>query len=687
MEQKRKKARYADDGIVFNAKKRVQELSSSIHDLIKKYPEAKYIFDLEELPSKIETAVEMYKEDVDAVGRRRLNEVNTPIYTLPNELLRKCISYVGEGNYGIVSLVSTKFHEAHRTEYGYVETYTSYEVATSSVEIVKYCVQELCTNLEEKDDIFIAAAVNGNIDILRYAVSNQYDLFPLLHNKIHSPVYIYSSGRRMIEPIRVDATEIAANGHLHVLKYMKEELNFEFGFDMYCKPAIENGRLEILEWLKSNDFLIEERFCRQNFCGYAIRSGRLDVLTWLHDEGFQIRSNAIEHAILTESIDIIQFCLDNGTGFDMNDDAAKYAIKTGNIEIIRFCYNNDCDFIEGSMYDVEFSKPDSIEIVKFLRSIGHGWPRDIMESIVESDSLELIQYCHENGCPWSEYSEGGDYYSLLVHGFSLETLMYLVDNGCPLLAEYLGFRRSLYRCICGVGDVAVLNALVGKDSTFDNELLEFMLRLRSPWVEGIKLIFEKSNCIESFETVEFVFCACKDFEVIKFARESLALPWTQDSARSNFLLSKIACYVEFEDVKWAYDHGCRGGYVVEDLPPLDENDHTQADEKLYCLLSTNYGYLQEKGIIDLNIQNIVSDILGLISIATGRFDRFDHNFLQFLLKQGYRFDTDDDRRKVSKHFYNKCCRNPSHTNRKMVAFLQQLDSPAYNVTMHRQDST
>lgn len=684
MEQKRKKARYADDGIVFNAKKRVQELSSSIHDLIKKYPEARYIFDLEELPSKIETAVEMYKEDVDAVGRRRVNEVNTPIYTLPNELLRKCVSYVGKGNYGIVSLVSTKFHEAHRTEYGSVETCTSYEAATSSIEITKYCVEELCTNLEEKDDIFIAAAVNGNIDILRYAVSIQYDLFPLIHNKFHSPAYSFSGGNRTKKSIRVDVKEIAAKGHLHILKYMKEELNFEFGFDMYCKPAIENERLEILEWLKRINFLIEKNDYQGRFCGWAIRSGRLDALTWLHDEGFQIRSDAIEEAILTESIDTIQYCLDKGIRFHTY--SASNVFKTGNIDIIRFCYNNDCEFADGIMYDVDFSKPDSIKIVKFLRSIGHGWPRDIMESIVESDSLELIRYAREDGCPWSNV--GGDFYNLFAIDFSLETLMYLVENDCPYLAEYAGRRREIYQCICDKGDIAVLNAVVGKDSTFDNELLYVVLqRWRSPWVEGIKLIFEKSLYIHSFETIDSVFSTCKDFEVIKFVRESLALPWTQDDARNNFLLSKIACYVEFEDMKWAYEHGCRGGPVVEDLPILDENDHTSADEKKYSLLLTNYGFLQEKGIINLNIQKIGSDIFGSRSIVTGRFDRFDHNFLQFLLKQGYRFDTDDDRRKVSKHLYQMCCRYPSYTNRKMVAFLQQLDFPKYNSTIYQQDAT
>lgn len=42
----------------------------------------------------------------------------------------------------------------------------TYDVATASVETAKNCNEEFCNSLAEKDKLFTAAAVKGNIDIL-----------------------------------------------------------------------------------------------------------------------------------------------------------------------------------------------------------------------------------------------------------------------------------------------------------------------------------------------------------------------------------------------------------------------------------------------------------------------------------------------------------------------------------------
>lgn len=53
----------------------------------------------------------------------------------------------------------------------------------------------------------------------------------------YSHVYGYENLAKVVE-----------RGHLHVLKFLKEELNHHWGLQKYCIPAIEFGQLEILKW-------------------------------------------------------------------------------------------------------------------------------------------------------------------------------------------------------------------------------------------------------------------------------------------------------------------------------------------------------------------------------------------------------------------------------------------------------
>ncbi|GFH47870.1 predicted protein [Chaetoceros tenuissimus] len=98
-----------------------------------------------------------------------------PLYSLPDEVLSNCLSYLGQGHYGSIGLASKKLHKAYKAKFGRETTYL--EMATS-VNLARYCLNILCKSLEEKDNMLRAAAVNGNIDILRAAVTDGHDLFP-----------------------------------------------------------------------------------------------------------------------------------------------------------------------------------------------------------------------------------------------------------------------------------------------------------------------------------------------------------------------------------------------------------------------------------------------------------------------------------------------------------------------------
>lgn len=103
-------------------------------------------------------------------------------------------------------------------------------------------------------------------------------------------------------------------------------------------------------------------------------------------------------------------------------------------------------------------------------------------------------------------------------------------------------------------EFALLDYFVGKDSTFDNQLLEKMLRKGyyfKAWIEGIKYMMNNGVGIHQYNSIKEIFALCHDINVIKYFHSSLSLPWTLDETENTMLLSQIACWNDLEGVKWA----------------------------------------------------------------------------------------------------------------------------------------
>ncbi|GFH55534.1 predicted protein [Chaetoceros tenuissimus] len=165
----------------YDLNKRADELSSEISVLYNKFPEMNLIMDSKTLLAHVVTAVEEAEAEVTREAKKCYHEEETvPYNSLPDEVLQNCLSYVGKGHYGLVGLASKKLCKAYVEAFGQETAYL--EMATS-VKLVNHCFEDLCKNLSEKDEILKAAAVNGNLDILRNAISRGYDLFPLVEIK------------------------------------------------------------------------------------------------------------------------------------------------------------------------------------------------------------------------------------------------------------------------------------------------------------------------------------------------------------------------------------------------------------------------------------------------------------------------------------------------------------------------
>ncbi|GFH46318.1 hypothetical protein CTEN210_02792 [Chaetoceros tenuissimus] len=669
---------------IIDVKKRAIELSTQLAALSKDFPEMRLMFDFENL-QKVETTVENYNAKV-LLNRR---DESVSLYSLPDEILLKCLSFVGKGHYGLVALASKKLCKAYKEEFGKDGIKTSYLEAAMTMNTVQYCIEEgkLSRWTSGQDELFKAAAVNGNVDILRYAVSSGHDLFPLIEMKKEKMYEGCNSDCSYEDEDSDDSychlyghenlAKIVERGHLHVLKFLKEELNHHWGLQKYCIPAIEFGQLEILKWLKSvgcidqDDFLYKNRI---DFCQIAVRSGKIEVLKWLLSEGYHFKhglanDSVITNAIATKSIEMIQYCLD--LGYDFNVYYIEDAIKsTKSIEVYSALYDLGYEFQEikelADYYDLEFS----FKVVKFLRSKSIPWGENMMKDIVRHDNLELIQYAHENGCPWT--TTGDEFYALIDRrNFRLESFKYLADNGCSF--DYTSSSRcdQITTKLSYETEFAVLDHFVGKDSTFDNQLFEKMLR-NGYWTEGIKYMINNGVGIHlKYNSIQEIFALeCHDIDVIKYFRSSLSLPWTLDETEKTMFLSQIACWNNLEGVKWALENGCEGGHQVSYV--RDEwHDLINGIRGSFTSWRENHKFFEENGMLSFTIEDIGDD-----QIAPGMIQKFGYeylNFLEFLINHGYAFPSHTKKQIMIKDAFKRSCHSASYENRKILSLFQQME--------------
>ncbi|GFH46249.1 hypothetical protein CTEN210_02723 [Chaetoceros tenuissimus] len=699
---------------------RAKNISNKLSALLEEFPEIKFIVDFENLQASVETAVAKYQEEEKHEARilMNYNKESVPLLSLPDEVLSSCISYVGKGQYGAVALASKKLNEIYIGEFGRETAYL--EIATS-VNLAKHCLSELCKNLQEKDGILKAAAVNGNLDILRSAVKDGFDLFPLVEmkkkrkksNVDSDEEDEYNSGvdensdtfdvyyidddekQRSGRTQTVNLAKLVERGHLHVLKYLHEELRYFLGLQRYCKPAIEHGKLEILEWLRKIGIMDNYDLCVGymyngrllndfDYCECAIESGNVEVLKWLQKVGgYEINSNGIDddecyvlsYAIESKSTEMIRYCLDLGYN-NLNAYDIDYAIKRSkSVKVFRFMHELGYEFEGMTRYYSSNEIVDYFEIIKFLRSISYPWDDDIINDIVEYGSLEMIQYAHEDGCPWTPHGE--EYLCLFrSNSLSVDKLDYLINNGCTFDYEK---SSHLVLGLATKKELVLLDYFIGKNSSFDNSLFKEIVSWSGAWFEGLSYMLEKGKNVQNFNSIEEVFRIRPYITGIK-SFHRFGLPWCFDSSRNNHLLSKIACYTNLENVKWAYENGCKGGDLVQYV----EEEWGQFGIRSTILWKENRAFFVENGLLDetvleksgmrLNSKNVLeigdSHLCEIDVSRTYAFFEVSLCSLKNLVAHGYKFVSETEQEFVCKEAYKKCCENPQNEDhRKRLALF------------------
>ncbi len=162
------------------------------------------------------------------------------------------------------------------------ETYFCYEVAeTNKLELLKWAREEKECDWDYGTSD--AAARHGNLEMVKYCVANEC-------------------------PIDKEACAHAAfNGHLEILKYLREEVKAPW--DEYTAIwAAENGHLHILEYLVEREYDEYD----ESACTWAAKNGHLDCLKYLHETAkAPWDSWAVCRAHENNQTECLQYLLDN----------------------------------------------------------------------------------------------------------------------------------------------------------------------------------------------------------------------------------------------------------------------------------------------------------------------------------------------------------------------------------------
>jgi hypothetical protein len=179
-----------------------------------------------------------------------------------------------------------------------------YQVAqTNKLELLKWAREE--KKCEWSIGPINAAAEQGNLEMVKYCVAKK------------CPIGEWTCGNA------------AKNGHLEVLKYLREEAKAPWGSET-ANWAAERGHLHILEYLVERKYNQFDEYA----CTGAAMSGHLDCLKYLHETAKA----------------------------PWDKEAVRYAHENKHPECLQYCLDNNCPLPEGWSYEVgELRVPDHSE--------------------------------------------------------------------------------------------------------------------------------------------------------------------------------------------------------------------------------------------------------------------------------------------------------------------------------------
>ena len=321
---------------------------------------------------------------------------------LPDDVLKKCFSFVGPGHYRYVGSVSKHFQEVYVKEMirmeeekggtGVVETkVTFWRNVTMSENCAELCLEdqeELGRTPKEKQVVINTigrkAAELGKVEVLTWTHRHGFEWDTGLFGTIigqsgHVNVLEWAHSNKIAWCSEALMENAIMNGHVNILDFVydKEPL----AFDDHCKfavsAAIRSGHIDVLEWLKKKQLLVDNG-PDENFMNYAAYGGHVIVLDWLCENGYQPSSNIVDAAACGGSIDVLQWLQDQGIHGSAY--SCTCAAQQGHLNALQWLRENDC--------------PWDSRVIFWAAWAGHD---------------NVVEWARENGCPEPAVDEHGNF--------------------------------------------------------------------------------------------------------------------------------------------------------------------------------------------------------------------------------------------------------------------------------------
>ncbi len=211
-----------------------------------------------------------------------------------------------------------------RVSYFYTQELVEEMIKSNDLNLLKWLRQDMKGKNEYMNHIFYdyfdictKAALNGHLDILKWATKNS-----------------------KFSRNQFTCANAALNGHLDCLKWAREN---GYPWDKWtCYNAIFNGHLDCLKWARGNGCPWDEDTC----CGAAL-NGHLDCLKWARGNGCPWDEDTCSSAAYNGHLDCLKWARENGCPW--NKWTCSSAASNGHLDCLKWARENGCPWDESTI--------------------------------------------------------------------------------------------------------------------------------------------------------------------------------------------------------------------------------------------------------------------------------------------------------------------------------------------------
>lgn len=225
--------------------------------------------------------------------------------------------------------------------------------------------------------------------------------------------------------------------------------------------AAYNGRIDCLKYTKEQGTTFDEQTlecaCESNLDCTKYVCEQVDRTTLSE----WLTCSKCETSARTGSLEILKFLRSIGCPWD--ETTTSGAVKFGHLDCLKYACENGCPITSSAVN--EAAGWGYVDIVQYLRECGCSWNEHTCYAAAGCSSPECLMYLHEHGCPW--YS---DYIMNLAARWGRPaSVRYLLEQGCRWTLEtardatastqYEACLQLLWDCGCPMDETIVKRAL------------------------------------------------------------------------------------------------------------------------------------------------------------------------------------------------------------------------------------